>query len=176
MISNPLVIYLLYPIATFIQYNTSMLKMPDGKLLHEESRCFFSTKTMGGRWTPTASEVIQFTLWEWPWLFGEAWSSAQGMVCLPSCSESGYLNQYGSPYAVQRDADIKTYLFAVKTIVELAGGHPDGWPDNETAAFHVPCDRLCSQWDSKRLDDIFLLCRMPLFSGNNIWFITLSFL
>jgi putative glycosyltransferase (TIGR04372 family) len=95
--------------------------MPDRKLLDENHASFVVQKQWEDEGRPPLL-MLSGSHYERGWDCLEQLGVPHGawFVCL-HVRESGYLNQYGDPYAVQRDADIKTYLLAAKTIVEAGG-------------------------------------------------------
>lgn len=121
LISNPILIVLLYPLSLFIQYNTAFIKMPDGNILSETH--FFVT--VQKQWEdegrlPLLALSISHLERGWDCLEQLGVPGGAWFVCLNG-RESGYMNEGNSPYAEQRNTDIITFLPAVKTIVEAGG-------------------------------------------------------
>lgn len=121
IISNPLIVHLLFPLAAFIQYNTASIKMPDGDVLPEDVASAIVQKQWADEGRPPLLTVSNSH-------FERGWDCLEQLgvprrawfVCIHA-RESGYFNQYNDSFDSQRNVDINTYLLAVKTIVEAGG-------------------------------------------------------
>lgn len=121
VISNPLLFFLLYLLAAFTQYNIACPKMPDGKVVHG-NRAHIAVQK---RWENEGRAPLlklSNSHYERGWdcleqlgVPRETW-----FVCL-HVREPGYLKEGDNSHNTYRDADINTYLLAVKTIVENGG-------------------------------------------------------
>lgn len=121
VISNPLLIHLLFPLAELTQYDTNFLRMPDGKIVQINRAMVAVQKQWEDKDRPpilTLSSSHHERGWDCLQQLGVprgAW-----FVCL-HVRESGFLNEGNNSYHAYRNADINTYLLAVKTIVESGG-------------------------------------------------------
>lgn len=121
VISNPLLFYLLLPLAELTQYDTGLLKMPDGEVVHKNRAIIAVQNKWDEEGRPpllTLSSSHRERGWDCLQQLGVPLGS--WFVCL-HVRESGFLKEENNPYHAYRNADINTYLLAVKTIVEAGG-------------------------------------------------------
>ena len=121
VISNPLLFHLLFPLAELTQYDTGFLKMPDGEVVHKNC----ATIAVQNKWDEEKRPpllILSSSHRERGWDCLQQLGIPRGswFVCL-HVRESGFLKEENDPYHAYRNADINTYLLAVKTIVEAGG-------------------------------------------------------
>lgn len=176
VISHPLFIHLLSPLAMLTQYNTGFLKMPNGEIMSRS----YATLALQKRWEDekrppllTISDSHYKQGWDCLQQLGvpeDAW-----FVCL-HVRESGFLKEGNDLYHAHRNADISTYLPAIQTIVERGGwvirmGDPTTKPlpsmDNVIDYAH---SKIRSDWM-----DIFCCAECRFFLGTTSGLFIVSF-
>lgn len=121
VISNPFLIILLFPFVELIQYNIAHPKMPDGKIVHHgRARTAVQKQWEDEGRPPLLSISSSHHKRGWDCLEEMGVPRGAWFVCL-HVRESGFLNEKNDPYHSYRNADVNTYLSAVKTIVECGG-------------------------------------------------------
>ena len=121
VISNPLLIHLLFPLAELTQYDTAFVKMPSGKVVHKNCAMIAVQNKWDEEGRPpllTLSSSHRERGWDCLQQLGVPRGS--WFVCL-HVRESGFLKEGNDSYHAYRNADINTYLLAVKTIVKAGG-------------------------------------------------------
>ncbi|MCK5602945.1 TIGR04372 family glycosyltransferase [Candidatus Pacearchaeota archaeon] len=121
VISNPFLFYLLFPLAELTQYDIGRLKMPDGKVVNRH----YAIIAVQNKWDEEGRSpllVLSSSHRERGWNCLQQLGIPRGswFVCL-HVREAGFLKEGNNPYHAYRNADINTYLLAVKTIVEAGG-------------------------------------------------------
>lgn len=123
VISNSLLFFLLFPLAELTQYNIACPKMPDGKVVHGNRTHIAVQK----RWENENRKPLlklSSSHYERGWDCLQQFGVPRGawFVCL-HVREPGYLmkNECANSFHAYRDADVNTYLMAVKTIVDHGG-------------------------------------------------------
>ena len=121
LISNPLLISLLSPFAILTQYNTSFFKMPDGEVVHRNR----ASVTVQKQWEdeghpPLLTSSISHRERGWDCLQQLGIPDRAWFVCL-HVREPGFLKEGKNQYHAYRNADVDTYLLAIKTITERGG-------------------------------------------------------
>lgn len=121
IISHPLFFLLLFPLAELTQYNIACPKMPDGKVVHGNRAHIAVQKRWEDEGRPPLLKLSS-SHYERGWDCLEQLGVPRGawFVCL-HVRESGYLQEGNNSYNAFRDADIETYLMAIKTIVGNGG-------------------------------------------------------
>ena len=121
VISNPFLIYLLFPLAELTQYDTALLNMPGGEMVHKNRASIAVQKQWEDEGRPpllTLSSSHRKRGWDCLQQLGVpegAW-----FVCI-HVRESGFLKEGNNSYHAYRNADINTYLPAIQMIVERGG-------------------------------------------------------
>lgn len=121
VISNPLLILLLSPIAMLTQYNTALLKMPSKEVVHK-NRAYVAVQK---QWEDEGRP---------PLLTLSSSHRKRGLDCLQQLGvpegawfvclhvrEQGFLNEGNNPHNAYRNADVDSYLSAVTTITDAGG-------------------------------------------------------
>ena len=113
--------FLIYPLISFIQYNTAITKMPDGKVVHGNIAHIAVQKQWENESRPPLL-ALSSSHHERGWNCLEQLGIPRGswFVCL-HVREAGSFKGENFAHNAYRNADINTYLMAVKTIVENGG-------------------------------------------------------
>ncbi len=122
VIDHPLFTRCLFLLAAFVQYNTAIIKMPDGEIVHK-NRAIVEVQKQWEKERRQPLLVLSSSHHERGWDCLEHLGVPRGawFVCL-HVREDGFLKGKDVATAnAYRDADINTYLLAVKTIVESGG-------------------------------------------------------
>ena len=167
VISNPVLVCLLYPIASFIQYNTPFVKMPNGEIISEAH----AVVTVQKMWEDN-DYLPLLELNHEHYKKGKECLKSEGIpedgwfVCIHA-REHGFLNQaVDDSDSAFRNVDIDTYSKAIETITNNGGwvirmGDPTTKPLPDM--YHVidyAHSKIRSDWM-----DIFLCAECRFFLG-----------
>ena len=176
VIYNPLLAHLLIPLVSFIQYNTVVIKMLNGEIVHGNRAHIAVQKQWEEEGHPpllTLSSSHRNKGWDCLEQLGVPRGS--WFVCL-HVREAGSFKGENFAHNAFRNANINTYLLAVKTIVDNGGwvirmGNPTTkpLPSMDHVIDYAHCE-VCSD-----LMDIFCCAECRFFLGTTSGLFIVSF-